>query len=73
MWRTCFVPYNRAILFTLHILLVLYKCRVVENFRGVGVLVVERECRLPVLLYADDFALCGELEEDLKVMSGVFC
>ena len=40
---------------------------------GVRFMVVERECRLPVLLYADDFALCGELEEDLKVMSGVFC
>ena len=27
-----------------------------------------RECRLPGLLYADDFVLCGESEEDLRAM-----
>ena len=26
-----------------------------------------REWRLPSLLYADDYVLCGESEEDLKV------
>ena len=31
-----------------------------------------REWRLPVLLYADDLVLCGELEEDLRVMVGRF-
>ena len=31
-----------------------------------------REWRLPVLLYADDFVLCGESEEDLRVMVGWF-
>ena len=32
-----------------------------------------REWRLPGLLYADDLVLCGELEEDLRVMVGHFC
>ena len=31
--------------------------------RGVRFLQEEREWRLPGLLYADDFVLCGELEE----------
>ena len=31
-----------------------------------------REWRLPGLLYADDLVLCGELEEDLRVMVGQF-
>ena len=31
-----------------------------------------REWRLPGLLYADDFVLCGESEEDLRVMVGCF-
>ena len=31
-----------------------------------------REWRLPGLLYADDWVLCGELEEDLRVMVGRF-
>ena len=30
------------------------------------------EWRLPGLLFADDLALCGELEEDLRVMVGQF-
>ena len=30
------------------------------------------ECRLPGLLYVDDMVLCGESEEDLKVMVGCF-
>ena len=29
-------------------------------------------CRLPELLYANDLVLCGESEEDLKVMVGHF-
>ena len=32
----------------------------------------ERRERLTVLLYADDLVLCGELEEDLRVMVGWF-
>ena len=28
--------------------------------------------RLPSLLYADDLVLCGELEEDMRVMVGQF-
>ena len=31
-----------------------------------------REVRFPGLLYADDLVLCGELEEDLRVMVGCF-
>ena len=31
-----------------------------------------REWRLPGLLYADDLVICGELEEDLRVMMGCF-
>ena len=31
-----------------------------------------REWRLPGLLYADNLVLCGELEEDLRVMVGWF-
>ena len=31
-----------------------------------------KECRLPSLLYADDLALCGESEEDLRAMVGRF-
>ena len=31
-----------------------------------------RQWRLPVLLYVNDFVLCGEPEEDLKVMVGHF-
>ena len=30
------------------------------------------EWRLPGLLYADDLVLCGESEEDLRVMVGQF-
>ena len=32
----------------------------------------EREWKLPGLLYADDLVLCGESEEDLRVMVGWF-
>ena len=31
-----------------------------------------REWRLPGLLYADDWVLCGESEKDLWVMVGLF-
>ena len=31
-----------------------------------------REWRLPSLLYIDDLVLCGESEEDLRVMVGWF-
>ena len=31
-----------------------------------------REWRLPDLLYADNLVLCGESEEDLRVMVGRF-
>ena len=31
-----------------------------------------REWRLPEFLYADDLVLCGESEEDLRVMEGCF-
>ena len=32
----------------------------------------EKECGLPCLLYADEFVLCGESEEDLKAMMSCF-
>ena len=31
-----------------------------------------RELRLSGLLYADDLVLCGESQEDLRVMVGLF-
>ena len=40
--------------------------------KGVIFLEDEREWRLPGPLYADDLALCGELEEYLRVMVGQF-
>ena len=40
--------------------------------RGVTFLEDEREWRLPGLLYADDLVLCGESEDDLKMMVGRF-
>ena len=38
--------------------------------KGVSFLEDGREWRLPGLLYADDLVLCGESEEDLRVMVG---
>ena len=38
--------------------------------RGVSFLEDGREWRLPGLLYTDDLVLCGESEEDLRVMEG---
>ena len=38
--------------------------------RGVSFLEDGREWRLSGLLYADDLVLCGESEEDLRVMVG---
>ena len=32
----------------------------------------EREWRLPIILYVDDLVLCGESEEDPKMMIGRF-
>ena len=40
--------------------------------RGVRLLEDWREWRLPRLLYADDLVLCGESEEELRVMMGRF-
>ena len=40
--------------------------------RGLRFVEDGREWRLPGLLYADDLVLCGESEEDLKVMVGQF-
>ena len=40
--------------------------------RGVNFLEDGREWSLPGLFYADDFVLCGESEEDLRVMVGRF-
>ena len=40
--------------------------------RGVRFQEEKRECRLPGLLCADDLVLCGDSEEDLKVMGGHF-
>ena len=40
--------------------------------RGVRFQEEGREGRFPGLLYADDLALCGELEEDLSAMVGRF-
>ena len=40
--------------------------------RGVRFLEEGREWRLPDLLYADDFVLCCESEEDLRSMVGRF-
>ena len=38
--------------------------------RGVSFLEAGREWKLPGLLYEDDLVLCGESEEDLRVMVG---
>ena len=38
---------------------------------GTRVLEEKGECRLPDLLYAEDLVLCGESEEDPKVMVGL--
>ena len=43
-----------------------------DIMRGVRFLEDGREWRYPGLLYADDLVLCGELEEDLRVMVGWF-
>ena len=40
--------------------------------RGVSFMEDGREWRLPGLLYADDLALCGKSEGDLRVMEGWF-
>ena len=40
--------------------------------RGVSFMENGREWRLPGFLYADDLFLCGELEDDLRVMMGQF-
>ena len=40
--------------------------------RGVRFLEDGREWRVPGLLYADDLVLCGESDEDLRVMVGMF-
>ena len=40
--------------------------------KGVRFLEDGREVRLPGLLYTDDLVLCGESEEDLRVMVGLF-
>ena len=40
--------------------------------RGMSFMEDGREWKLPGLLYADDLFLCGELEEDLRVMVGWF-
>ena len=38
--------------------------------KGVSFMEDRREWRLPNLLYTNDLVLCGELEEDLKVIVG---
>ena len=40
--------------------------------RGVSFKEDRKEWRLPGLLHADDLILCGELDEDLRVMVGWF-
>ena len=40
--------------------------------RGVIFMEDGREWRLPDLLYADGLVLCGESEEELRVMVGLF-
>ena len=40
--------------------------------RGMRFMEEGKEWRLSGLLYADDLVLCGESEEDLKVMVGQF-
>ena len=42
------------------------------RMKGVSFLEDWREWRFPGLLYADDMALCGESDEDLRVMVGRF-
>ena len=44
----------------------------VMEVKGVSFIEDEIGWRLPGPLYADDFVLCGESEEDLKVMVGRF-
>ena len=40
--------------------------------RGVGFMEDGSKWRLPGLLYADDLVLCGESEENMRVMVGRF-
>ena len=40
--------------------------------RGVSSLEDGREWKLPGLFYADDLVLCGESEDDLRLMVGRF-
>ena len=48
----------------------IYGCRVEGGEYGDGE--EGREWKLPGLLYADDLVLCGESEEDLRMMVGSF-
>ena len=47
---------------------VMKKVKMGMRRRGVSFLEDGRELRFPGLLYADDLVLCGESEEDLRVM-----
>ena len=56
--------------FNVYMDIVLKEVKMGKGRRGVSFLEDGREWRLPSLLYADDLVLCGELEEDLRVMVG---
>ena len=58
--------------FNIYMDAVMKKVKIGMGRRGVRFQEEGRLCRLPGLLYADDFVLCGESEEDLKAIMGRF-
>ena len=60
--------YHAPWLFIVYVDGVMQEVKMGMERRIVSFLEDGRVCRLPDLLYADDLVLCGELEEDLKVM-----
>ena len=59
-------------LFNVHMYGVMKELKMGMGKRGVSFMEDEREWRLPGLLYADDLVICGESEENLRVMVGQF-
>ena len=55
-------------LFNVYIDAVMKEAKMGMGRRGVRLMEEGREWRLPGLLYADDLLLCGESEEELRVM-----
>ena len=59
-------------LFTAYMDAVMKEVKIWMGRMGVRFMEERREWRLPCLLYTDDLVLCGESEEDLKLMVGIF-